>query len=57
MDSKNIKIQTLKNSIEDLLSTLPYADGPAYYQDKRRLADLREQLRKLEQRIPCVIKE
>mgnify|MGYP000294824480 CR=1 FL=1 len=57
MNSKNIKIQTLKNSIEDLLSTLPYADGPAYYQDKRRLADLREQLRKLEQRIPCVIKE
>ena len=49
MNSKNIKIQTLKNSIEAIKQVLPYADGPAYYQDKRRLADLREQLRKLEQ--------
>lgn len=49
MNSKNIKIQSLKNSIESLLSALPYADGQAYYQDKRRIADLREQLRQLEQ--------
>lgn len=47
--NKENKIKALKRSIESIQSVLQYADGQAYYQDKREIERLRQQIRDLEQ--------
>ena len=44
-------IRMLKNRIADLLERLPYADGQAYYDDKRKIAALQSELAELERQI------
>lgn len=38
----------LKNRISELRDRLPYADGQAYYDDKRKIAALQSELAELE---------
>ena len=35
--NKEDRIRALKGSIESMQSVLPYADGQAYYKDKREI--------------------
>ena len=42
------QIRHLKVRIADLVEKLPYADGQAYYDDKRKIEALRAELRALE---------
>ena len=42
------QIRHLKVRITDLVEKLPYADGQAYYDDKRKIEALRAELRALE---------
>ena len=42
------QIRHLKTRIADLVEKLPYADGQAYYDDKRKIEALRAELRALE---------
>lgn len=42
------KILHLKNRIAEISERLPYADGQAYYDDKRKIAALRAELRTFE---------
>ena len=42
------QIRHLKTRIADLSERLPYADGQAYYDDKRKIEALRAELRVLE---------
>lgn len=41
-------IRMLKNRISELRERLPYADGQAYYDDKRKIEALSAELRELE---------
>lgn len=38
------KIHNLKNRIKSLKESLPYADGQAYYDDERKIAELSAEL-------------
>lgn len=40
--------KAIKARIDDLVERLPYADGQAYYDDKRRIEALRAELTDLE---------
>lgn len=40
-------IERLEKEIKSLERCLPYADGQAYYSDKRRIAELKDLLKKL----------
>ena len=42
------QIRHLKVRIADLVEKLPYADGQAYYDDKRKIEKLKTELRALE---------
>ena len=42
------QIRHLKTRIADLVEKLPYADGQAYYDDKRKIEKLKTELRALE---------
>lgn len=42
------RAKALKARIDDLVERLPYADGQAYYEDKRRIEALRAELANLE---------
>ena len=42
------QIRHLKIRIADLVEKLPYADGQAYYDDKRKIEKLKTELRALE---------
>ena len=42
------RIRHLKDRIADLSERLPYADGQAYYDDKRKIEALSAELRALE---------
>ena len=42
------QIRHLKTRIADLSERLPYADGQAYYDDKRKIEKLKTELRALE---------
>ena len=42
------QIRHMKVRIADLSERLPYADGQAYYEDKRKIEALRAELRALE---------
>ena len=44
-------IRMLKNSIAELRERLPYADGQAYYDDKRKIEALAAELAELERQI------
>lgn len=44
-------IRMLKNRISELRDRLPYADGQAYYDDKRKIAALQSELAELERQI------
>ncbi len=41
------QIESLERRIKSLKQCLPYADGQAYYNDKREIARLQEKLRQL----------
>jgi hypothetical protein len=41
------RIEGLKNQISSLQEYLPYADGQAYYQDKNRIVDCQNQIKKI----------
>lgn len=41
-------IRMLKNRISELRDRLPYADGQAYYDDKRKIEALQAELAELE---------
>lgn len=47
----NNKRAQLLNSIADLKKWLPYADHGAYGQDKRRIADLTQQVQAIDSQI------
>ena len=42
------QIEAIKRLMENIEIRLPYADGPAYYNDLERLRDLRDELKELE---------
>ena len=44
-------ISMLKNRIAELAERLPYADGQAYYDDKRKIEALQAELAELERQI------
>ena len=44
-------IRMLKNRISELAERLPYADGQAYYNDKRKIESLQAELAELERQI------
>lgn len=46
--NKSEQIESIKRLMEDIEIRLPYADGPAYYNDLERLRDLRAELKELE---------
>lgn len=41
------EIRALESSIKDAKKALPYADGQAYYDDKRRIATMESRLAEL----------
>ena len=44
-------IRILKNRIAELAERLPYADGQAYYDDKRKIEALTAELNELERQL------
>lgn len=48
MTTTQEEIQQIKNLMENIEIRLPYADGPAYYNDLERLRELRKELKVLE---------
>lgn len=44
-------IRMLKNRIAELRERLPYADGQAYYDDKRKIEALQAELNELERQL------
>jgi len=45
--TKAEQIESVKLLIENIETYLPYADGPAYYNDLERLRELRAELKEL----------
>jgi len=47
--TKAEQIESIQRLMEDIEIRLPYADGPAYYNDLERLRDLQAELKALEE--------